>query len=481
MRDALRWVAILFWAAVSLVASAAPKAPVARPNIVFILADDLGYGEVGCFGQKLIQTPNLDRLAREGMRFTQFYAGSTVCAPSRCVLMTGKHTGHCSVRGNSGGAKQALLPGEVTVAQALKAAGYSTALIGKWGIGDFEAGGEHALPTREGFDYFFGYANQNHAHNYYPDVLFRNEQRVPLQNGVKPAKNAASFKTFTSGAATNKVEYSEDLFAREAADWLRAQQREKPFFLYLALTLPHANNEAASMFGDGTEVPDYGIYADKDWPKQDQGHAAMITRLDRDVGSVMDLLRELGFDKNTLVIFSSDNGPHKESKHHLERFQPSAPFTGLKRSMHEGGIRVPTIAWWLGVVKAGVTSDHMGYFGDFFATMHDLTGSALPATLDSISFAPTLTGKRRQKRHPFLYWEFYEEGSRQAVRFGHWKVIREPMLTGKVEVFDLSKDVREEKNLAPEKSRIAKRGVALMDQAHVDDPRWQVRPANENQ
>src|SRR5262245_6301745 len=239
MRKRFAVFAVLLWAAVSVCAAAASKP--AKPNIIFILADDLGYGELGCFGQKVIQTPNLDRMAREGMRFTQFYAGSTVCAPSRCVLMTGKHTGHASVRGNAGGAKQALFHGETTVAEALKGVGYSTALIGKWGLGDFEEGGEHALPTREGFDYFFGYANQNHAHNYYPDVLFRNEERVPLKNGVKPAENAKSFKTFISGAATNKVEYSEDLLAKEALGWVRGQKEGKPFFLYLALTLPHAN------------------------------------------------------------------------------------------------------------------------------------------------------------------------------------------------------------------------------------------------
>src|SRR5688572_29689378 len=227
-----------------------------RPNIIFILADDLGYGELGCYGQKVIQTPNLDRMVAEGMKFTQFYAGSTVCAPSRAVLMTGKHTGHASVRGNADATKQALLPSETTIAAVLQAAGYSTGLIGNWGLGDFEPGGQHALPTRKGFDYFFGYANQHHAHNYYPDVLFRNEERVPLRNGVKASSGAANFTTFTSGAATNRTEYSHDLFAADALAWVRTH-KDKPFFLYLALTLPHANNEGTRMFGDGTEIPDY--------------------------------------------------------------------------------------------------------------------------------------------------------------------------------------------------------------------------------
>jgi uncharacterized sulfatase len=395
--------------------------------------------------------------------------------------MTGKHTGHCSVRGNAGGSKQALLPGEITVAKALHDTGYATALIGKWGIGDFEPGGEHAIPTREGFDYFFGYANQNHAHNYYPDVLFRNEEVVHLHNGVKPAANAKSFKTFTSGAATNKVEYSEDLFAQETLDWVRAQKKEKPFFLYLSLTIPHANNEAAGMFGDGSEVPDYGIYADKNWPNPDKGHAAMITRMDRDIGRLFDSLKECGFDKNTLVIFTSDNGPHNEAKHHVDRFQPWGPFSGIKRSLREGGIREPTIAWWPGVVKAGSTSALIAYFGDFFATACDLTGAAQPNGLDSISFAPTLTGKGRQKKHEYLYWEFYEQGSRQAVRFGNWKAIREPMLTGKVQLFDLAKDPREQKDLANEKPRIAAKAIRYMDEAHVNDPRWEIKPRGPNE
>jgi uncharacterized sulfatase len=383
------------------------------------------------------------------------------------------HTGRCSVRGNAGGSKQALLPGETTVAEALKGVGYSNALIGKWGIGDFEPGGKHAIPTREGFDYFFGYANQHHAHNYYTDVLFRNEERVPLRNGVQATPGRA-FETFTSGAATNRVDYSHDLFAKDALDWVR-EQKEGPFFLYLALTIPHANNEGTRMFGDGAEVPDYGIYADKDWPKQDKGQAAMITRMDRDVGRLLDLLTELGIAENTLVIFTSDNGPHNEAGHNPDRFDPSGPLTGMKRTLTEGGIRVPTIAWWPGTVKAGSVSDHIGYFGDFFATACELTGAPLPAGLDSISFAPTLTGKGEQKQHEYLYWEFYEQGSRQAVRFGDWKAIREPMFTGDIKLYNLTDDLAEENNLAGEKPEILARAVRYLDEGHVNDERWQVR------
>jgi len=455
-----------------LVAAWSSSAPAAtKPNIILIMADDLGYGDLGSYGQKLIQTPNLDRMAAEGMRFTQFYAGSTVCAPSRCVLMTGKHTGRCSVRGNAGGSKQALLPGETTVAEALKGAGYATALIGKWGIGDFEPGGEHAIPTREGFDYFFGYANQHHAHNYYPDVLFRNEERVPLRNGVQSMPNV-SFKTFTSGAATNRVDYSHDLFATEALDWVRAHKQETPFFLYFALTIPHANNEGTRMFGDGAEVPDYGIYTDQDWPKQDKGQAAMITRMDRDVGRLLDLLKARGIAENTLVIFTSDNGPHNEAGHNPKRFNPSGPLTGMKRSLTEGGIRVPMIAWWPGTVKAGAVSEHVGYGGDFFATACELTGTALPTGLDSISFAPTLTGKGNQPQHEYLYWEFYEQGSRQAVRFGDWKAIRKPMLTGPVKLYNLKDDLAEQRDRAATESDRLREAVGFLDRAHVPDARW---------
>jgi arylsulfatase A-like enzyme len=448
-------------------------AAAARPNIIFILADDLGYGEIGCFGQKLIQTPNLDRMAREGMKFTQFYAGTCVCAPSRCVLMTGKHTGHASVRGNASVEKQSLLPGDKTIAEVLHAAGYSTALIGKWGLGDFERGGEHALPTRKGFDYFFGYANQHHAHNYFTDVLFRNEERVPLRNGVKPSANAAQFKTFTSGAATNRIDYSHDLFAAEALQWVRLQ-KTKPFFLYLAFTAPHANNEGTRLFGDGAETPDYGIYEDKEWSKQDKGQAALITRMDRDAGRLLDLLKELKIDRNTLVIFSSDNGPHNEAGHNPKRFNPSGLLSGMKRSMLEGGIRVPTIAWWPGVVKANSTSKHVAYFCDFFATACQLSGAKIPAGLDSISFLPTLKGKSRQREHEYLYWEFYEQGSRQAVRFGDWKAIREPMITGTVKLYNLAEDLAEQSDVAANRPKVVKKAIRYLDAAHVPDSRWKI-------
>jgi arylsulfatase A-like enzyme len=443
-----------------------------RPNIIFILADDLGYGDLGCFGQQVIQTPRLDQMAAEGMRFTQFYAGSTVCAPSRCVLMTGKHMGHTHVRGNASGDMlvQSLREEDTTVAQVLKSAGYATALIGKWGLGELDSAGS---PLKQGFDRFFGYTNQVHAHNYYPEFVWNNETKMPLRNVVK--KNDAGYGGFAGGYATKRVDYTHDLFVEESLDFIQSNQKGL-FFLFLPLTIPHANNEGTKMTGDGAEVPDYGIYADHDWPNQDKGQAAMITRMDGDVGRLLDLLKTLEIDKNTLVIFSSDNGPHNEAGHNLDRFQPAGPLRGTKRALYEGGIRVPTIAWWPGTVAAGTTSEHIAYFGDVMATAAELAGAKLEGDLDSISFAPTLQGKvDQQQAHPYLYWEFYEQGSRQAVRLGNWKAIRAPMFSGDIELFDLSKDIGETQDIAADHADLVKQAAAMMDEAHTPHPNWQVR------
>ena len=443
------------------------------PNLIFILADDLGYGDLGCFGQSVIQTPRLDQMAAEGMRFTQFYAGNTVCAPSRSVLMTGQHMGHTHVRGNAGGNDmliQSLRDEDITVAEVLKSAGYTNALIGKWGLGEADQPG---APWRQGFDRMFGYLNQVHAHNYFPEFLWNDQQKMPLRNVVE--RNDRSYGGFTGGAATKRVDYSHDLFVDEALNFVSAH-RDGPFYLYLALTIPHANNEGARMTGDGAEVPDYGIYADRDWPKQDKGQAAMITRMDGDVGRLLDLLKELKIDRNTLVFFSSDNGPHNEAKHNLERFQPSGPLRGTKRDLYEGGIRVPTIAWWPGTVKAGTTTDHIGYFGDWMATVAELAGTTAPQGIDSISFAPTLKGMpEKQQEHEYLYWEFYERGSRQAVRFGDWKAIRQPLFTGSIELYNLREDLGETRDLASKHPERVKQAAAMMDEAHTPHPNWKIR------
>jgi len=443
-----------------------------KPNLIWIMADDLGYGEVGCYGQKVIATPNLDRMAREGMRFTHFYAGATVCAPSRSVLMTGLHHGHTRVRGNAGAnnpAAQALKPEDFTVAKTLQQAGYKTALIGKWGLGDVGPA-EAGLPRRQGFDYFFGYLNQRHAHNHFPDFLWRNEARVPLPNLVTHVGRDGA------GYAVDGILYADDLLTDEALKFV-ANHQDHPFFLYWNLVIPHANNERNRDLQDGAHVPDYGPYAKEDWPKQDKGHAAMITRLDGYVGRILDHLNLLGLAKRTLVIFTSDNGPHNESSHNFARFQPSGPYSGIKRSLTDGGILVPFIAWWPGKVVAGTESAHVGYFGDWMATAADLAGANPPPDLDSISFAPTLLGNASaQKQHEFLYWEFHEGGFKQAALYqGRWKGIRFGAPDTPVVLFDLQKDVAEKNNVAANHPEIAKRIGAYLKTARTELPEWEPR------
>lgn len=441
----------------------------ARPNLIWIMADDLGYGDLGCYGQRAIQTPELDRMAREGMRFTQFYAGATVCAPSRSVLMTGQHHGHTRVRGNAGAGNpqaQALRADDVTVAKVLQQAGYRTALIGKWGLGDIGPA-ETGLPRRQGFDAFFGYLNQQHAHNHFPDFLWRNEQREPLKNTIIAVGNTGA------GYATEARQFADDLFADEAIRFVQAQ-RSQPFFLYWSMVIPHANNERTRALKNGAQVPDFGPYADRDWPDPDKGQAAMITRLDGYVGRMLTALREAGIAENTLVIFTSDNGPHNESNHDLKRFQPAGPLNGIKRSLTDGGIRVPLIAWWPGRVAAGKNAAHVGYFGDWLATAAELTGARAPETRDSISFAPTLLGEaQRQQQHEFLYWEFHEGGFRQAALYqGRWKGIRRGASEAPLVLHDLQTDAGEKSNVAADHPDIVKKIGDYLKTARSESADW---------
>jgi arylsulfatase A-like enzyme len=458
--------------ALCLVALAAPGAaaqPASKPNVIFILADDLGYGDLGLYGQKIIQTPNLDRLAAEGLRFTQFYAGSTVCAPSRSVLMTGRHLGHTTVRGNAGAenyAAQTLRTGDVTIAEVLKRAGYATALIGKWGLGEMGSEGE---PNRHGFDYFYGVVNQTHAHNHYPDFLWRNTEKIALPNVVTPVGTVPG-----AGYATRRVQYANDLFFEEARAFVD-RSRDRPFFLFLSLTVPHANNERARALGDGQEVPDYGPYAAKDWPDPLKGQAAMITRMDRHVGELLAHVKELGIDQRTLVIFTSDNGPHKEGgpAYDPEFFDANGPFAGIKRSLTDGGIRVPFIARWPGRIAAGATSAHVGYFGDMMATFSELAGTRPPEGLDSLSLVPTLVGGSGQDTHAYLYWEFYEAGFSQAVLVGgRWKGIRLKSPAAPIQLYDLASDPGEQTDVAGRQPAMVERIAAIMRAAHVDNEYW---------
>ncbi|MDD4266666.1 MAG: arylsulfatase [Pirellulaceae bacterium] len=443
-----------------------------KPNLIWIMADDLGYGELGSYGQKVIRTPRLDRMAAEGMRFAQFYAGATVCAPSRSVLMTGQHHGHTRVRGNAGKANpaaQALRPGDVTVASMLQKAGYRTALVGKWGLGDIGAA-ESGLPRKHGFNDFFGYLNQRHAHNHFPDFLWRNEQRVALPNRVTRVGDGGA------GYATEARVYADDLFAEEALQFV-AENKDRPFFLYWSMVVPHANNERARILGDGAHVPDYGPYADRDWPAQDKGQAAMITRLDGHVGRLLDALREHGLARRTLVVFTSDNGPHNESKHDLGRFNPSGPLRGIKRSLTDGGIRVPLIAWWPGKVAPGVESPHVGYFGDWMATAAELANAEAPENIDSLSFAPTLLGQtHRQARHEWLYWEFHEGGFKQAALYrGRWKGIRSGSPDAPITLYDLDSEIAENTDVAAQHPEIAETISGYLQTARTELPDWEPR------
>jgi arylsulfatase A-like enzyme len=411
-----------------LVALAVPPANAAKPsrrtnlpNLILIVADDLGYGDLGCYGQEKIKTPNLDRLAADGMKFTQAYAGNTVCAPSRSALMTGKHSGHGRVRSN---AQVPLEPNDVTIAEVLRPLGYRTGAVGKWALG-WEGTTGH--PNQQGFEQYLGWLDQSHAHDYYPTFLWRNTQRFAVpgnQNGQRTDYAPAWLNKF----ATNFVRIYED----------------QPFFLYYAPTFPHANNERGT---NGMEVPSFGDYAKQPWPAPEKGKAAMITYLDTMVGTLLDDLKRRQLDEETLILFTSDNGPHKESGVNPDFFRSSGPLRGLKRDLYEGGIRVPLIARWPGQIKAGTTNTLPVANWDFLATLAEVAGTKAPKGLDGISFAPSLFGRKQTNVHEAFYWEFHERGYQQAVRMGDWKAVK--LASDKpLELYNLATDLGETNNVA---------------------------------
>lgn len=433
------------------------------PNIIYIMADDLGYGDLGSYGQTKIKTPHIDKLAKNGMRFTDYYAGSTVCASSRCVLMTGLDTGHCFIRGNG---KDNLRPEDVTVAEVLKKAGYATGLVGKWGLGHE---GSTGMPTRQGFDTFFGYLDQHHAHLYYPTFVIKDEARVKLRN-VVPNEGQ-----WGQGIASEEIDYTPALMMDETLDFID-QNKDDHFFLYLAYTLPHANNEKNGKTGDGTEVPDYGIYKDLPWTKQNKGQAAMITYLDTMVGKVMARLKKHGLTDNTIVFFTSDNGPHSEGGNDVAFFDANGPVTGIKRALYDGGIRVPMIVQWPGhIPKNSVTGAVAGHV-DLMATAADIADVTFTNPTNGVSFLPTLLAKPNPElKTRNLYWEFYEKGSKQAMRYGNFKAVRRPMHTGPIEIYDVTNDLAEDVDIAKLRPDLVSTFENLMEAGRTQNDRWQIK------
>lgn len=418
-----------------------------RPNIIFIVADDLGYGDLGCYGQKVIQTPHIDQLAADGMRFTDHYAGATVCRPSRLVFLTGYHGGHTAIATN---AKYDLQPGDITVAEMLQKAGYVTGGVGKWALGGVGSTGH---PNQQGFDFWYGYLDQSEAHNYYPEVLYRNDEAEPQPGNKVGKQNRVSVQRET---------YSHDQCTKEALAFIR-RSKEKPFFLNIAWTIPHANNERGRAMGDGMEVPDYGDYADKDWPQPEKGFAAMISRMDADVGRIVALLKELEIENDTLILFTSDNGPHEEGGHKHEFFNSNGDLRGYKRDLYEGGIRVPLIAKWPGKIKAGVATNHPSAFCDLLPTCCELAGVEPPAG-DGVSYLPELLGEE-QVKHRFLFWK---EKQKLALRQFKWKAVR-PGLDQPVELYDLRRDISEQENMAEQFPKRVANMTRLMERAQVRD------------
>lgn len=424
-----------------------------KPNIIYIMADDLGYGDLTCYGQEKIQTPNIGMLAVQSTRFTQCYTGSPVCAPSRSVLMTGQHAGHTRVRGNSGvnepkhdGQKGRipLEPEDVTIARVLKDAGYATGIAGKWGLGE---PGSTGLPNDHGFDEWYGYLNQDHAPDYFTDYLWRNTERMPI-----PANKAGA-----------EAVYSCDLFTNFALDFIRTN-KDKPFFLYLPYTIPHAE----------LEVPDLGPYADEEWDEEAKILAAMISRLDRDVGRILAELDSLNLAQDTIVFFCSDNGA---SRPQLEFFRRSGDLRALKGSLYEGGIRTPMIVRWPGRIPADTVSDAVWYFADFLPTAAAIAGASPPPGIDGVNVLPSLRGEDQPAlRGRFLYWEHHSNNAMgQAVRWDDWKAVR-PGPQAPIQLYNLANDPAEANDVAEAQPEVVARIETYLATARVDSPHWPFDP-----
>ncbi|MFT4566705.1 MAG: arylsulfatase A-like enzyme [Saprospiraceae bacterium] len=434
------------------------------PNIVFIMADDMGYADAGSYGQKLIKTPNIDKLAAEGLRFTQCYSGSSVCAPARSVLMTGLHTGHTRVRGNFGlggviglAGKKGRVPlrkEDITIAELLQEAGYRTAMVGKWGLGEPNTSGE---PNKKGFDEFYGFLNQRRAHSYYPDYIWKNKEKVILK-GNKEGKG---------------TDYTHDLFADYALDFIK-RNAEKPFFLYLPLCIPHGRYE----------LPDQGDYKNENWTDDARSYAAMISRMDNSVGRVMAALKDAGIDDNTYVFFTSDNGASGTSEE-WKLFDSNSPLRGIKRDPYEGGIRVPMIVRHPSVIKSGSTSNVPWYFADVLPTLSELLGISIPKNIDGVSIASTIAGTEQLELHDrMMYWEFYEKEGWRAIRMGKWKAIQHNMHKkdrSPIELYDIGSDISENNDVADKYPEIVKQAERLFAREHVPSEHyvWKYLAKNE--
>ncbi len=438
------------------------------PNIIYFIADDLGYGDLSCLGQEKFSTPNIDRLATEGMLFTQHYSGSTVCAPSRSALMTGQHTGHTPIRGNKSVKPEGQWPiadETFTLAELLRQKGYVTGGFGKWGLG---GPGTEGDPVYQGFDEFFGYNCQGKAHNYYPRHLWDNLKKVVLHENK----------------GTQEGIYGPNLIHEKALEFIETN-KEMPFFLFYPNVIPHAELFAPEEYMEkfrGKYLPEKEYQGYDEGPKfrdgpygsQPESHAAfaaMVTLLDDQVGEIMDKISELGLSENTLVIFTSDNGPHLEGGADPDYFNSNGIYTGYKRDLYEGGIRVPTIAWWPGKIAANSQTNHLSAFWDVYPTFAELTGQEIHDSVDGISFLPTLLGKEGQQEHEYLYWEFHEKNGRQAIRKGEWKLVRYDVFSPEkttTELYNIAEDPSEKLNVAKEKPVITEELLHLMEGARTE-------------
>ena len=437
------------------------------PNIIYILADDLGYGDLSCQGQTKFQTPNIDKLAKEGMTFTQHYSGSTVCSPSRSVLLTGQHTGHTPIRGNKGDkfGNWPIPAGSLTVAEILQQNGYITGAFGKWGLG---APGSEGDPNNQGFDEFFGYNHQTLAHNYYPAYLNHNQDTVQLEDN----------------AGTGEGTYAPIPIHNQALKFIE-DNKGNPFFMYYPSVIPHAELFAPEEYmakyrgkflpeknynGSDEGHPRYKIGGYGSQPESHAAFAAMVDLLDVQVGEIVAKVKELGIDDNTIIMFSSDNGPHLEGGADPDYFDSNGIYKGYKRDLYEGGIHAPMIVWWPGKVEAASTSNHISAFWDVLPTITDLIGAPTPDNIDGISFLPSLMGNTEQKQHDYLYWEFHEKRGRLAIRQGDWKLIRYDVFIPEnttTELYNLIDDPGEETNVAKENPEITAKLLKLLESART--------------